>query len=133
MKSDRQVAKLLDMEAPALFNHKKRGTIPYKKITTYCEKNGLLLDDVLASAGDEEAAITGKDVQGQGGDKEASDASRGRDSQGNIISSSVQEEELLKHELIAAQKKIIGLMEENATLKDQLLKKPAPLSKKRGA
>jgi len=45
--SDRGVAKLLGMEAPALFNHKKRGTIPYKKLTTYCEDHGLSLGDIL--------------------------------------------------------------------------------------
>lgn len=47
VKSDSGVAKLLGMEAPALFNHKKRGTIPYKKITTYCENEGVTLAEVL--------------------------------------------------------------------------------------
>ena len=44
-----------------------------------------------------------------------------------------EEEELLKHELIVAQRKIISLMEENASLKDELLKKSIPLSKKNKA
>lgn len=49
------------------------------------------------------------------------------------ITNSNKGEELLKHELIVAQRKIISLLEENATLKEQLLKKPTPLSKKNGA
>jgi hypothetical protein len=48
-KSDRQVAKLLQMEPPALFNHKKRGTIPFKKVTTYCYQNNLALDSVMGA------------------------------------------------------------------------------------
>ena len=107
VKRESQVAKLLDMEPPALHNHKKRGTIPYKKLATYCENNGLRLGDVLGPA------------VGEGEAKEDS----------GITKSSFQEEELLQNELIAAQRKIIKLMEENASLKDELLKKPTPLSK----
>ena len=49
------------------------------------------------------------------------------------IIKSGEEEEVLRNELMAAQRKIISLMEENASLKDELLKKSIPLSKKNKA
>ena len=49
------------------------------------------------------------------------------------IIESGEEEEVLRNELMAAQRKIISLMEENASLKDELLKKSIPLSKKNKA
>ena len=50
--ADATIAKLLGMTKTALYNHKLRGTIPYKALFTFCEKEGISLDWLLTGEGE---------------------------------------------------------------------------------
>jgi hypothetical protein len=49
---DANVAKLLGMNENALYSHKNRQTIPYKQLSTFCEKKSISLDWLLTGAGE---------------------------------------------------------------------------------
>ena len=53
--NDSEVASSLDMTLTALSNHKARKSIPYKKLSTYCERKNISLDSLL---GDEKSFIS---------------------------------------------------------------------------
>jgi len=51
LKSDDDVAKVLEMKKTALSNHKTRKTIPFKNLSTFCDKTGFSLDYILTGEG----------------------------------------------------------------------------------
>ena len=124
VKSERQVAKLLGMEPPALHNHKKRGTVPYKKLLTYCEDNGLDIGLVLASSDAYEDDVKGQPLQWEAFSKE--------DLTG-VINNLEETERMFLKDLLTAQARIIELQDENALLKEKLLKKQIPLLQQKKA
>ena len=44
---DIQVAKMLHLSKIALYNHKRRGTIPYKALFKFCSEHNIPLDEVF--------------------------------------------------------------------------------------
>ena len=48
-KTEKQVANLLGLADNALCNHKKRGTLPYKNLFIFCERENLSLDWLLGN------------------------------------------------------------------------------------
>ena len=64
---------------------------------------------------------------------EKTNSSKTLNSQAVTSNTKAEEDGMIQRELLFAQRKIISLLEENAALKEQLLKKPTPLSKKNGA
>jgi phage repressor protein C with HTH and peptisase S24 domain len=50
-KSDSDVARALRMTDTALYNHKSRGSIPFKNISTFCEVSGVSFDWLLMGEG----------------------------------------------------------------------------------
>ena len=44
VEKDKDVAKALKMNPPALSNHKRRGTIPFDDLASFCHEEGLPLD-----------------------------------------------------------------------------------------
>ena len=115
---------MLGMEPPALHNHKKRGTVPYKKLLTYCEDNGLDIGSVLASSDAYEGDVKGQPLQWEAFSKEDLNS---------VINNLEETERMFLKDLLAAQARIIELQDENALLKEKLLKKPIPLLQQKKA
>lgn len=49
--TDKKVAEVLGMTDKALSQHKNRSSVPYEIILKFCEKEGVSLDQLLASEG----------------------------------------------------------------------------------
>ena len=60
VEKDKDVAKILKMNPPALSNHKRRGTIPFDDLATFCRDEGLPLDWLLTASDAAEPTFKGE-------------------------------------------------------------------------
>jgi len=57
IKTDRELANLLKVKSNTVSNWRKRGTLPYKILITYCEQEGKNIKDFLTGEGEMEKGV----------------------------------------------------------------------------
>lgn len=131
VEKDKDVAKVLKMNPPALSNHKRRGTIPFDDLASFCHEEGLPLDWLLNAPDTGESNNPRARVEdftsplGGSGDDSITNAEKKEDEMYRL------KYEALFESYIEQQNLIISLQQDLLSLKGGEVKKPQPLGKKK--